>query len=224
MKIISLNTLIISLTVLFSSCYDLLPPPENEFAGNLSAVSPANGAVNVNTTSLKWAYSGSGSPHFSVLISNDYGIDNELHLVAENINSNTYNYDFQVKQTYQWQIIALDNNDNVLSVSDIWTFSTIENQSPEIPQNMTPDDNEDIFSFGTAYISWYCSDPEHDDLKYDFYFGTESNPPLYKSNMTEDNILVDVINGTYYYWKIVAKDSYGNSTTGPVWKFYVRSK
>jgi len=57
-------------------------------------------------------------------------------------------------------------------------------------------------------------------MTFDIYFGN-TNPPQWYQNST-GNFSFDVTNlipASTYFWKIVAHDSQGNTTNGPVWSF-----
>ncbi|MCX6671863.1 MAG: Ig-like domain-containing protein [Euryarchaeota archaeon] len=57
-------------------------------------------------------------------------------------------------------------------------------------------------------------------MTYDVYFGTSSSPPIVSHN--QSSLSYDpgtLIYNTLYYWKIVAWDNHGASTTGPLWHF-----
>ena len=54
---------------------------------------------------------------------------------------------------------------------------------------------------------------------YDVYFGTASNPPLVTTTTSASYSPSGSSNSTTYYWKIVAKNSCGDSTTESVWSF-----
>jgi hypothetical protein len=61
-------------------------------------------------------------------------------------------------------------------------------------------------------------------LLHSVYFGTDPDPPLvsqYQSLNTYDP--GTLLPETTYYWKIVAMDSDGGTTTGPVWSFTTES-
>ena len=95
------------------------------------------------------------------------------------------------------------------------------NNSPAVPSNPTPSHN----SMGLAIsltLSWSCSDPDGDALTYDVYFGTDSNPiTTISTNQSAQNISHSgLTNFTTYYWKVVAKDNKGGSTSSPVWIFH----
>lgn len=93
------------------------------------------------------------------------------------------------------------------------------NLPPSQPASPNPANGAVNQSVGTI-LSWQCTDPENDALTFDVYLGTSSNPPLLASNVT--GITFNPGSLQYqktYYWKIVAKDTQGNSTTGPIWSF-----
>ena len=94
-----------------------------------------------------------------------------------------------------------------------------QNNPPNQPSNPNPA-NGAINQPTTLTLTWNCSDPNGDPLTYDVYFGTSSNPPLVSGNQTGTSYNPGQLNNsTTYYWKIVAKDNQGGTTTGPVWSF-----
>ncbi|MBU0498316.1 MAG: hypothetical protein KKG04_10250 [Candidatus Thermoplasmatota archaeon] len=69
-------------------------------------------------------------------------------------------------------------------------------------------------------ISWTGGDPDGDSVTYDVYFGTASYPPLEAEDLTVTTYDVGTLDCiTTYYWKIVATDSFGAITEGPIWSF-----
>ena len=57
-------------------------------------------------------------------------------------------------------------------------------------------------------------------MTYVVYFGTSSSPPLVSTNQIGTTYAPSTLNyNTKYYWKIVATDNHGESTTGPLWNF-----
>jgi len=69
-------------------------------------------------------------------------------------------------------------------------------------------------------VTWTCTDPDGDPLTYDVYFGTDNNPPLVSGSQSNTSFNPGYLNtNTTYYWRIVAKDNQGHSTSGTVWHF-----
>ncbi|GAG24577.1 unnamed protein product, partial [marine sediment metagenome] len=59
-----------------------------------------------------------------------------------------------------------------------------------------------------------------DTVTYDVYFGTSSIPPLVSNDQSGTTYDPETLsNNTKYYWKIVAEDNHGATTSGSVWEF-----
>jgi len=95
-----------------------------------------------------------------------------------------------------------------------------ENRSPLAPYSSLPSDEAVVWATAIT-LGWDSYDPDDDAITYDVYFDTNANPTTkVASNQVENtfnrsNLSYD----TTYYWKVVAKDSKGATTEGPVWKF-----
>jgi uncharacterized protein (TIGR02145 family) len=227
----------------FISSYDgakspsqMQPPPDADGDGIVDAYDPQNGnppsqptqvfpgnnitEVYINPT-LEWSCSDpDGDPlTFDIY----FGTDNppsttiSTNQTATSIKRSNLN----TATAYYWKVVAKDNHGNATS-SPVWIFTTTApvNNPPAAPSNPSPTNGSTGQSI-LPTLSWSCSDPDGDDLKYDVYFGTNSNPSTaISTNQTNATISRSGLNaGTTYYWKIVAKDSKGASTSGPIWNF-----
>jgi|GEM_PF-6571428 len=120
-------------------------------------------------------------------------------------------------KTYYWKVIARDELGKTTE-GPIWKFTTINNP-PSTPRNPQPGNNEKLVPTNVT-LKWESTDPDGDKVTFDLYFGTNSNPPLVKSNIDVSNYTPGQLNyNTTYYWKVVAKDNKGATTEGPVWNF-----
>ncbi len=119
------------------------------------------------------------------------------------------------------------NNDNPPNwpdsrTNETWVFDlNSSNQPPNTPTDPNPA-NESLCVQPDDDISWYCWDPDYDDLTYDVYF--EANDPtpdvLVSNNQSEITYDPGTMGyDTTYYWQIVAWDTPGHSTVGPIWHF-----
>jgi len=96
---------------------------------------------------------------------------------------------------------------------------TFTNASPLAPSNPDPTDESPAESTAQK-LRWTASDPDGDPVTYDVYFGTTANPPLVVSGIDKAEYDPGYLEySTQYYWKVVAKDNHGLSTSGPVWTF-----
>jgi len=71
----------------------------------------------------------------------------------------------------------------------------------------------------TGALTWTASDPEGDALTYDVYLGTTATPGVVAGGLTDATYSPTLVANTKYYWKVVAKDSHGYSTSSVVRSF-----
>jgi hypothetical protein len=123
-------------------------------------------------------------------------------------------------QIYYWRIVARDSYGNYTQGS-IWNFTTVQNFGPSMPANPDPGNGEDNAPI-TSMLSWSAStDPEGETVRYDVLFGTISPP----TNQVATNIMSPSYNPgrleleTEYFWRVRARDTYGNASLGPIWSF-----
>ena len=99
------------------------------------------------------------------------------------------------------------------------------NDPPNTPSNPDPSNGETNVGINHD-LSWTCSDPDGDSLTYDVYFGT-TNPPTTLEEDGQPGTSYDPGTLAYketYYWQIIAEDSYGATTSGPVWSFTTKEE
>lgn len=91
--------------------------------------------------------------------------------------------------------------------------------APNAPTNPYPGANAKNVATNTV-LAWDCTDADGNELKYDVYLGTNSNPPRVGQDVSPP--YYEPPKGLYadtkYYWKIVAQDG-TYSTGGPTWSF-----
>jgi len=103
-------------------------------------------------------------------------------------------------------------------------ISTPLSQYPAIPSNPNPAHGESN-AITSPTFRWSCSDPQNDPLTYDVYLDTsyQNVARIVSSNQSDTSFFFDTLpEGKYYYWKVVARDNYGHSTSSPVWSFRTR--
>ena len=106
-------------------------------------------------------------------------------------------------------------------VDDATGFWVGDNSPPNTPSNPSPANGAEGIDINLD-LSWACTDPDptHDTITYDVYFGTNSTPPLIKSDHTEKTYNPGTMEyETTYFWKIVATDNHGATSQGSIWTF-----
>ena len=98
-----------------------------------------------------------------------------------------------------------------------------KNEAPGKPRNISPKEGE-VIEKQTVVLEWESEDPEGDELRYDIYFGLDSDPPLIMSGYTGNRYeVVNLETGKTYYWKIVAKDDKGGISESSIWNFKIKT-
>jgi hypothetical protein len=181
---------------------------------------PYNWQIGVSLTpTLSWIAS---DPDGDKIVYDIYfGTNSNPPLIKSNYETNTFTPGrLSLGTRYYWKIVAKDSN-GAITAGSIWSFITT--QPPTQPSNPTPYNGQIEVSIKPT-LSWTASDPDGDKVVYDIYFGTNSNPPLIKSNYETNTFTPGKLNyKTTYYWKIVAKDNKGGVTEGITWSFTTRN-
>lgn len=161
-----------------------------------------------DTMTINWYSNSSGS--WKVFGSNT-SIENGTYF---QINSNFSNFNTK----YWWYVSVTDNI--YTNSSPIFHFTTEVNLPPYTPSNPDPQNSETDVNINVS-LGWSGGDPEDDGVSYDVYLGDINPPPKVKSNQSGTTYLPpgNLDFDTDYYWRIVAWDEHGYSTSGPVWSF-----
>lgn len=140
------------------------------------------------------------------------------------IGNGIYQYDttglsLSYETTYFWNVSVTDGISIV--ESDVFHFTTAAaNSPPEEPHSPTPSHEDTEISLAPT-LGWSCTDPDGDDVSFDVYM-QDSSPPNTKIADNQSATLLNVggLTGEVtYYWRVVAWDSNGAKTTGPIWEF-----
>jgi RHS repeat-associated protein len=129
--------------------------------------------------------------------------------------------------TYTATVHVASNNGSF----DVPVTLTMANQSPATPSSPSPADgavNQATVSGGLGLaLSWQGSDPDGDALTWDVYFDTDAakvtalDPTVRRSHGQSAMTFQPsgLTFATTYAWRVVAFDTHGSSTAGPVWRF-----
>jgi hypothetical protein len=128
---------------------------------------------------------------------------------------------------YSWFVLSKSNSNAAPAKSEVWKFynsgPVITSHAPYPAEITSPSFAQNVIAAnGKINLTWVGSDADGDISDYDIHFGTETTPPLLLSkvkNMFLND--VTVAHGRVYYWKVLTKDSKGNTSESVVSQFKV---
>jgi hypothetical protein len=185
----------------------------------VALVSPADGAT-VATIEQDLAWNGGESQCAGLTSTYDvyFGTASPPPFAHNNGTLKTWSPTLAFDTVYYWRIVAKDENGT--SSSEERSFRTPCNSPPTQPSGPSPANQATNINVDSD-LSWTGGNSQCPGLTaaYDVYFGATSPPPLAESNLTAKTWDPGTLSkGVTYYWKIVAKDANG-STSSVVWRF-----
>ena len=152
-----------------------------------------------------------------------FGTTFPLPRVGENLSDNPIAY-FDVTNlayatTYSWYVTVRDPY-GAVTTGPTWTFRTEEqNPPPYAPYHPVPAASAPGVPVNPS-LEWYAYEPDYQPMNFDVYFGADADPPLVSDHQAPSSYDPGLLDpSTPYYWRVVARDSYGAETTSPVWSF-----
>ncbi len=131
-------------------------------------------------------------------------------------------------EPYSWKVIASGEAGAKSASSELWKFflagDEVVNYAPFPPELISPRPSAtiDVNSLNEIVLNWTCSDVDDDIVTFKVYLDTSDGSTLvreldYVQNNTE--LAVDVDTDGNYFWKVIAVDGEGNSSSSGVYSF-----
>lgn len=214
------------LCIVALSCKKPTPEPPTKSVLSLPANNEActTGTVTSPTLSsilFKWGGSQNAESYELTIKNLETGI-----VTTQTTSSTELSVSLARNMPYSWFVTAKTSKVATTAVSDTWRFYNAGEAAssfapfpadltfPRIAQRVTP-------TAGKITLTWAGSDVDNDIQSYDIYLGTTSSPTLLKAGHTSLSLPDVAVNATStYYWKVITKDSKGNTSDSGVSVFY----
>lgn len=199
------------------SAATLTAPAQNEACNTGTTVSATE-----STVQLLWS-AASNAESYEVSIKNL--LNNAT--ITQSSASNTLSVNLLINTPYSWYVTSKSSKTSATALSEIWKFYNsgpgILNYAPFPAEIISPTYNQSVNAAnGKITLDWNGNDVDNDISTYDVYLGTTNNPALLQANLTASIINDVAVNAsTTYYWKVVTKDSKGNSSDSGLFKFTI---
>ncbi len=128
---------------------------------------------------------------------------------------------------YEWFVVSRASGTNQTANSASWKFYNegpgITNYAPFPATAVSPARGASITSSGTVTLEWEGSDVDNDLEEYEVYFGTNPEADTLLGTLADNTLETDVTTGQgiVYYWRILSRDSAGNTSFSEIFEFRV---
>ena len=142
-------------------------------------------------------------------------------------NTNSVNITLDRGTPYEWFVVSRANGTNETASSVSWRFYNegpgIANYAPFPAEVISPSRGSSIDSSGTVTLQWQGNDVDNDIVEFEVYFGTDPAAGTLIDTVSENTLEVNVATGQgiVYYWKILSRDSAGNTSDSDIFQFRV---
>ena len=201
------------------------------FPGLFNLVYPENGSacldgIKINKTQSKVTFIWNSSKN-----ANQYEVEiinlNDNYTQTFQSNERTIMVTLKHGEPYAWSVTSFVNSSSSITSKE-WKFylagDGIVNYAPFPPELISPrpSGKVNINSSGQVLLSWTSSDVDGDLSTYELYLDKNDGTTLLQTfdeveNTVETGVNVDP--GLTYFWKIIAKDRNGNSSSSGVYSF-----
>ncbi|WP_342648587.1 hypothetical protein [Mucilaginibacter sp. CSA2-8R] len=195
----------------------LITPTKNELCTQGVVTS-----ATLSTVTLKWSEAANTESYQVDLKNLETGA-----LATQTINATTLSVQLSRNTPYAWSVTSKSTKSSTTSQSETWRFynsgPATTNYAP-FPAELVSPAIEGVVTAANGKISltWNGQDVDNDIATYDVYLGTTNTPSLLKAGLTLATLTdVAVTNNTYYYWKVITKDSKGNTSDSGTYRFKV---
>ena len=187
------------------------------------AVYPASNSVNCELSlTLRWSEAKTSvrDPVSYQIRMGEGSQLNESTIAAQDLDQTSFSVtNLKPNTRYYWRVIASNSGGYV--ESDIFTFTTRspnDSDRPSAPTNPTPA-NGSTSQSRSLTVSWDCARAVSYTLIVSEYQDL-SNPMQYPTDQ-KAYLLEGLKENTWYYWKVIAINAYGESE-GTIWRFQTR--
>ncbi|QBA64921.1 hypothetical protein [Muriicola soli] len=127
---------------------------------------------------------------------------------------------------YEWFVVSRADGTNETASSPTWRFYNqgpgVENYAPFPADVVSPERGATVATAVTVSLVWAGSDVDNDLEDFEVFFGTDSAALASLGTTTESTFDAAVESGMVYYWRIVSRDSQGNTSQSEIFDFRVQ--
>lgn len=127
---------------------------------------------------------------------------------------------------YEWFVVSRADGTNETATSASWRFYNqgpgVENYAPFPAELVSPARGSTVGATGTITLEWTGSDVDNDIVDFDIYLDTDASPTTLLGTTSDSTLDASITANTVYYWRVVSRDSQGNTSQSEIFEFRVQ--
>jgi hypothetical protein len=175
-----------------------------------------------STIEFKWSAAANAESY-------ELTIKNLLTNSVSNQQTSTTSLEVTLKRNtpYSWFITSKSSKSLTTASSPVWKFYNsglgVISYPPYPAEIISPTLGQKLSATnGKITLQWRGLDTDNDIANYDVYFGTTNTPAILQSKLTESSLSnVSVNSATTYYWKVITRDTKGNTSDSGLYQFSI---
>ncbi len=205
---------------------EAVPDPGNSILSLPAQNQACTTGIDISTTQNNITFKWNPSAHtetYDLIIKNLETGTSSTH----STNNNELQVTLLRNTPYSWYIVSKSSKTSQVGKSEPWKFynagTAATSYAPFPAEILSPGMGDNVTAVsGKINLDWNGSDVDNDVVSYAVHLGTTNTPPVLAENISQ-SILNDVSvnSNTTYYWKVITKDSKGNSSDSGVYQFRI---
>ncbi len=184
-----------------------------------------NEGVVVNATQSTVTFRWTEAQNADTYELNVRNLDNN-NTARSNVSTNSADLTLLRGVPYEWFVISRANGTNETATSATWRFYNqgpgVENYAPFPAEVVSPERGSTVAATGTVSLVWAGSDVDNDLVDFEVFLGTDAAALTSLGTTTESTLVASIDAGTIYYWRVLSRDSQGNTSLSEVFEFRVQ--
>ena len=127
---------------------------------------------------------------------------------------------------YEWFVISRASGTNETATSATWRFYNqgpgVENYAPFPAEVVSPARGSTVPASTMVSLVWAGSDVDNDLVEFEVFFGTDPAALASLGTTSESTLDAAIVTGTVYYWRVLSRDSQGNTSQSEIFDFRVQ--
>lgn len=187
--------------------------------------SECNTGVDLNATTSRVEFSWQAAKHTDTY---ELRVTNTASNITQTVSTSSLFAQLPLEKgaPYSWSVVSRNDETEDIASSAVWQFYNAGfaiTYAPFPAQVVHPESGSRVIKDinNEVELEWFGADIDGDIVGYEVYFGSVSPPVdlVASPSVSVQRAKVTVVSNTTYYWKVLSRDSEGNTSDSGIFTF-----